>query len=307
MSDFLTEYSIIQELKQNYINENNILQNHLDNSDFHVYKEVFGPKKNNDFFEDDKFENSELYYTRDNTNKSTKNPTQIIKSIFNISKNVKKNKKFCKKKRGRKMKQNNSTKEENNQNTHDKFSNDNLLRKIQIHYISFLISIINLILRDLNYEEQFLKLNYNIKKNINKKFFESLKNKKLSEIICNKISKKYKKYDSNINIKIYNKIKNNEILKNFFNILIFFPKTTIKQIKKVSENYLSFFKNIYYESKRIINLKKYGLEKEIFLSEEIKMFKDLLQDNIDENIDNKKYVEEINLCVEINYFSDKFC
>ena len=188
------------------------------------------------------------------------------------------------------MKQNNSTKEENNQNTHDKFSNDNLLRKIQIHYISFLISIINLILRDLNYEEQFLKLNYNIKKNINKKFFESLKNKKLSEIICNKISKKYKKYDSNINIKIYNKIKNNEILKNFFN-----------------ENYLSFFKNIYYESKRIINLKKYGLEKEIFLSEEIKMFKDLLQDNIDENIDNKKYVEEINLCVEINYFSDKFC
>lgn len=290
MSDFLTEYSIIQELKQNYINENNILQNHLDNSDFHVYKEVFGPKKNNDFFEDDKFENSELYYTRDNTNKSTKNPTQIIKSIFNISKNVKKNKKFCKKKRGRKMKQNNSTKEENNQNTHDKFSNDNLLRKIQIHYISFLISIINLILRDLNYEEQFLKLNYNIKKNINKKFFESLKNKKLSEIICNKISKKYKKYDSNINIKIYNKIKNNEILKNFFN-----------------ENYLSFFKNIYYESKRIINLKKYGLEKEIFLSEEIKMFKDLLQDNIDENIDNKKYVEEINLCVEINYFSDKFC
>ena len=51
---------------------------------------------------------------------------------------------------------------------HDKHSMDNLLRKIQVHYLSFIISYINDILKNLNYNEQFLKIDYNYKKTINK-------------------------------------------------------------------------------------------------------------------------------------------
>ena len=71
-----------------------------------------------------------------------------------------------------------------------------------------------------------------------------------------------------------------------------------------NENYLIFFKNIYYKSEKSINLKKYGLENEIILPNDIKMFNDLLLDNIDENIDNEKYIGNIYLCAAQNYFED---
>ena len=43
----------------------------------------------------------------------------------------------------------------NNENLkiHDKFSTDNLLRKIQVHYLSFIISILNEILEQLNFQQ----------------------------------------------------------------------------------------------------------------------------------------------------------
>ena len=89
---------------------------------------------------------------------------------------------------------------------HDKHTIDNVLRKIQVNYMTFLISFINEILKNLNYNERFLKLDYSIKKNINKDFFESLKTKNIGEIICSKISDKYKKVKKN-NKNIFEKIK----------------------------------------------------------------------------------------------------
>ena len=166
---------------------------------------------------------------------------------------------------------------------HDKFSTDNLLRKIQVHYISFITLFLNEVLEQLNFEQRFFKLDYFFKKNVNMKFVESLKQKNLGEIICNKISSKYKKDNENANIKIYEEIKKNEIMNNI-----------------LSENYLKFFKKIYYKSNRNINLKEYGLDKDIILSKKVKLFEDLLKDNNASDID-KEYQNKINECAIQNY------
>ena len=174
---------------------------------------------------------------------------------------------------------------------HDKHTIDNVLRKIQVNYMTFLISFINEILKNLNYNERFLKLDYSIKKNINKDFFESLKTKNIGEIICSKISDKYKKVKKN-NRNIFEKIKEkkNKEKKVIINIL--------------SENYFDFFWKIYYKSCKLINLKEYGLDKEITLSDKVIMYKDLLKKN--EKLDpNENYNNNINNCVNNNFIIKK--
>ena len=87
--------------------------------------------------------------------------------------------------------------------------------------------------------------------------------------------------DQNINENIYEQTKWNKILNKIF-----------------SENYLLFFRKIYFKSERIINLKEYGLNQKLILSEKAKMYKDL--------IENKDYVYKRNLkdCVNRHFFSD---
>ena len=296
MSDFCSQDYINQELNKystNYEKETDIFKNKIENLTLPEFMDIFNSNPNYVELDNDVDpEYEELFNTPEKTNKSTSNSSTPIKSIFNIAKIIIKeknntNNKFLKKKRGRQMKIQNSKNETKNQKSHDKFANDNLLRKIQVHYITFIISAINTILEALDYDEQFFKIDYELKKNINKDYFESLKNKKLSEIVCNKISKKYKNYESNINTKIYNRIKDNGIINNLFD-----------------ENYLIFFKDFYCKYGNTINLKKYGLEKEIILSNDVKKLNDLLQDNLDGNVSDEKYVENIYACVAQNYFPD---
>ena len=195
--------------------------------------------------------------------------------------------KLLKKKRGREK----VKKQEINENNgigyiriHDKHTSDNVLRKIQVHYISFIVSFINEILKGLGFKQKFLNLTYSFKKNINKEFINSLKTKDIGNILCNKISGKYKK-DENINKNIYDEIiQKNEIIKKIF-----------------SEKYSLLFKNIYYKSNKIINLSEYGLNKNIILSEDVKMFKDLLKDIEKKNID-KEYIKNIKNCATKHFF-----
>ena len=62
--------------------------------------------------------------------------------------------KFSNKKRGKPKEKINIDK------IHDKNTSDNLLRKIQVHYLSFIINYINEILINLNYKQRFLHLVY---------------------------------------------------------------------------------------------------------------------------------------------------
>ena len=177
---------------------------------------------------------------------------------------------------------------------HDKHTIDNVLRKIQVNYMTFLTSFINEILKNLNFNERFLKLDYSIKKNINKDFFESLKTKNIGEIICSEISGKYKKDGKKNNKDILEKIKkkkNNKEINNKENEAI---------INILSENYFDFFRKIYYKSSKLINLEEYGLDKEITLSDKVKMYKDFLNKNkeLDKSED---YNNNINNCVKNKY------
>ena len=184
------------------------------------------------------------------------------------------------KKSGRKRKREN----ENGKNYHTKFAYDNIIRKIQVHFLNFLVSFINEILKHYEFKQKFFNIDYNIKKDIKKENIENLKSLEIGEILCKDISKKYKnqyKEDVKINNKIYL-----EVIKN-------------DNIRKIlSEKYINIFKNIYYKNKRDLN--DYGLN--IKLSNDVKTYKDLLKKY---NKDND-YKEEIIKAGKRCYIYEKF-
>ena len=182
------------------------------------------------------------------------------------------------KKRGRK---NNGT----STKIHDKNTIDNVLRKIQVHYLSFIVSYINEILQILGYKERFFNLDYMFKRDINKKNVSFLNKQNIGAIICYKKSHKYK-INEKTNICIYEQIKQkkDKVLTNIF-----------------SENYVELFWKIYYQSSKTINLKEYGLEKEISLSKKVKMFEDLLKKSKDSETAFEQYKKNLINCAK-GYF-----
>ena len=198
--------------------------------------------------------------------------------------------KIINKKRGKK-------KEKNNKRKHNYDALDNLYRKIQVHYLSFIISYINNILKELNYNLKFCNLNYKFKtsskkeqiKSFNDKTIgkiETFNDKTIGEIISNDISTRYRYKEMNYNKLLYEKIKNNEVLKNI-----------------LSENYLKLFQKIYYINKKQINLKEYGLDKTINLSKDVKMYKDLLL-KVGERGKNRGFKRNMSICMKKHFFPD---
>ena len=283
MSDISTEYSNSQLIKSSDLtsqfseDENEDIRSQNDNLSDEDLLNIFSTNENSPKNEEEKVDEIKLYFNSkiQKEEKKIDNQKQIEstpkKSIFKInvsSPSLNESTLLTKKRRGRQTSNKNGK-------AHDKNSTDNLLRKIQVHYMTFIICFINEILNQLNYQQTFLKLDYEYKKNVSKKFSDLLKNKNLSDIICNKISNKYKKEDINKN-------KDDLIFKNLF-----------------KENYLEFFKNIYYKSVNKINLIKYGLNKEIILPKnKVKMFKDLIEEKTEEDED---YIKNLHLCVAQNY------
>ena len=295
MSDHNSEYNMSQfSFNKSIISQLSDKEEEEEISDFNIlfkiaFANTFSPRKKDIKNDENKIDEKELYYINTNSEKSTKTQTAIIKkNLFNVNieQEQEQEPNLTKKKRGRVRKAKNSQDLNSSSKIHDKHSMDNLLRKIQVHYLSFIISYINDILKKLNYNEQFFKIDYNFKKTINKDFLDDLKTKKISDIVCIDISSKYKK-DKNVNRIIYEKIKGNEIINNILN-----------------RNYLEPF-DIYYKSKKNINLEDYGLNKEIILSEKTKMYKDLLKESIKNK--DKNYIKNLNFCIFQNYpIKDKF-
>lgn len=180
---------------------------------------------------------------------------------------------------------------------HNRLSSDNLLRKIQVHYFSFLISFLNFLLKYYNYEYKFLKLDYSIKPNINKdakkkswevgnenkKIINSLDDATVETIISQNISRQYKQYKENQNQFICEAVKQNKVLNNI-----------------LKDNHLNIFKKFYFTSNKIINLKEYGSDnKFIKLPKNIKTHIDLLKKN---EVFGEEYRKSINESILKNYF-----
>ena len=169
---------------------------------------------------------------------------------------------------------------------HDKYFEDNILRKIQVHYINFIRFYINEILEILGFKVKFYDINYNIKKITNKNNISLLKSLSISDILCQNISRKFRKtykQNKNINKIIFNKVINNDIIKGI-----------------VSEKYERLFKYVYLQNKKCINING----KNIFLKK-IKTFEDLLKNDKDFST-NSLYREKINEVIKKKYVKEYF-
>lgn len=227
--------------------------NSLSNNSYHDFKFInFNDSIKEDYVEED----INLY------NQITYSSINKEKLISNIKQN-----------RGRKKIRSKSNK------IHDKFKIDNIHRKIQIHYMNFIISFLNDVLNNLGYKQRLYYLDYRYKSNITNIYCSNLQKKSIEEILCSEISAKYKIKSKFINIKIVQEIKNYPIVKSI-----------------LSENYLELFKRIYYKSRRKINLNYYGLNKEIILSKNVEMYQDLLNKSND-TLKNENYKRRMNECV----------
>lgn len=254
----LNNFLSLDEISQNHepLFRNNILENSITNNFDHLFK------KN-----ETKEESSE---ESKKTSIESKKDIKFLTEVVNP----------CHRK-GRKSKRNNHIGDK----CHDKNSSDNILRKIQVNFISFIIEYANAILQTFC-DSKFYKIDYKYKKTVNKSSFQNIKNQKISEILCQKISEKYKRIDKETNrfiVELY--INTNPELKQIF-----------------SETYADLFKNIYYSGKREITLKINGENKVISLCG-IEMFKDFLNKISKENKENIEYINRIKKCVQDNFLN----
>ena len=141
---------------------------------------------------------------------------------------------------------------------HNKYCSDNILRKIKVHFISFII-------------------NYTFKANSNKRSIEKLKNSYIGYILNQKISSKYK-MDAESNKVLYEKYKNIHVLHN-----IFCYRTK------------DFFEEFYYNKESNFNLNKFGLNINLKdkYREKLKTYNDLK----DKYINDTEYIKRLDTCV----------
>ena len=164
-----------------------------------------------------------------------------------------------------------------------KFDYDNILSKVEVHFTNFINDYLNFFIDTFDdgkkITERFIKISHECMNNKSKVKFNEIIQKKVVEVISQDISSKFKYYPKNYNKKLCERL-----------------EKEIPIMKKILEqNYLTLFKNVYFPSKRDINLDKiYGINKIIHLPKEIKMFKDKIKtfDDEDYKIKMKKVVNE---------------
>ena len=274
------------------VNNHNILQNiSLDE----IKKIIEGPKL--DINEDNVDDTDDSIYFIKNQNisnielQSTDNSTKNISLQFYNIINGKKEDYFNKKinfkiilhhKRGRKGKENKNNKKYKKCHGSDDF--DNIQRKIQVHFINFLIKLANDIIKSIFGKKSklhFKTIKYELKKIVNHKYIENLKQCNYADIIQMKVSPKNRNFGEDTN-------KNSYIL----------ACQNSEEVKKIfDKNYLYIFQKYYYSLKK--NEKKIDLDGiNINLSPKTKGFYNLLGKN---EVNKDKFFD----VVKNVYFKDK--
>lgn len=187
------------------------------------------------------------------------------------------------KKRGRKKDKKNAVKE------HGKYDEDNIIRKVQVSYINFVIDLYNKIFEGFGKNDlKLIPLDYFFKRVVNKQNRDFLKSHTVEEVIQCKTSPKYKTKSKNENKEIIEKIKKEKIY-----ILL-----NLLQI-----NFFFFFDKIYYRKARNINLKDFGLVDLVINLDNLELYENLLLKN-KKDIHFEKYKQKIDFCVK-KYFLPK--
>ena len=162
---------------------------------------------------------------------------------------------FLTNKRGRKQ-------NKYNKKTHTAEDDDNILRKIQVHFISFITNFVNDIIKEFSktrHAPLFKNVDYKLKKIVNHKYFQNMRSLKIADILQMDPSPKMKNHDKSVNVNIYNKICNLfPFMNNFLQI-----------------DFVTFFKEYYYNNNNnfIVN------GRVIPLSERTKTFNNLINKN----------------------------
>lgn len=159
---------------------------------------------------------------------------------------------------------------------------DNILRKIQVHFLSFIIHFLNDIVRTFipynNEKLLFKNIDYKIKKDVNHKFIEKILTKNIFEVLKFDISPKYKQFQKSTNSTIAGKICEKLPFMNDF----------------LKQNYLDLFNDYYYSKDKnfIIN------NTTIKITKKTEVFSELLKRNLN-------YEERIKNVIK-NYFKCGF-
>ena len=208
---------VVQNIKNIFQEETLSLNESDDDSEKYIY---FIKKQDNLETESRSTENTTNNFVLEQEKYAlNKKETQIQKKI-NF-------KTFLRKKRGKKAKFENLNSQKK---CHGSEDFDNIQRKIQVHYISFLISLANDKVAQIfgkKNKYQFKDVKYELKRIVNHKNVEYLKCSKYSDIIQMKISPKNKKFRDDNNKIIYSEITQlSKELKDFFdkNYLYIFQK-----------------------------------------------------------------------------------
>jgi hypothetical protein len=160
---------------------------------------------------------------------------------------------------------------------HSKFEKDNIMRKLNIHFISFMVKYINFNIQKLISKNHplFINLSYEFKKKLNNSTFAELKNMNLGEILRNEGSWKNKRnliYESDYNERIFKSV----------------YKTSLKDL--LDTNYIKFYREVYTSSSFID--KKYL---DIYVApQNILFFNDFLEKEIQKNkLDGELYKKRL--------------
>ena len=239
-------------------------------------------------------ESEEIYFTKKSKSKidlQTIDGSTKISSILDnkedaFSKNIN-FKTILRQKRGRKIKEG---KKKKNNKCHCSDDFDNIQRKIQVNFISFLIRLANDVLKSVfgpKTKFNFKHVDYELKKIVNHDYIEFLKKCKYSDIMKMKISPKNKKFGEDSNKKTFIEVcMRSDILKKIFE----------KKYLYIFQNYYCNFLN----GKNEIDFE--GLK--MTLSSKTKTISNLLEKNQSNKEKFKNVVRDVYFS-EFNYNSDK--
>ena len=183
---------------------------------------------------------------------------------------------------------------------HKSTDKDNVLCKIQIHFLNFLVDFANDAIKtefkEMKKDLEFKQIEHKIKIQISYKKLKKIMNEPIKEILKEKISNKYRKYsqDKDHNKNLYNKLINNsKWLMKLFDML-----------------YLDIFRLYYNDCKGLDAIEFEG--KTIHFSKKTKSFYDLYVkvDSEEEKLKLKKmieyyYLKEQNLIIYNNELSEE--
>ena len=168
-----------------------------------------------------------------------------------------------------------------NKKMHSASDDDNILRKIQVHFLSFVTNYINDIIKEFITSKPvpyFKNIDYKIKKTVNHRFVEELKSKNIGEILQLRPSPKMKIHDDSVNKNIYNSVCS----------LCPFMREFLQR------SYISLFNDYYYNKNKIFIVNGHI----IHLSSRTKTYSDLINKNY-------PYKEKIKYIV-VNYILNKY-